>query len=323
MLEVFPGQEDGPIQGPLSRAILNTNPKYIALSYTWGDAKERCLISIDDRQLSVTASLYSAIRRIRCIGDRLPLWVDAICINEEDIQERELQVGMMGQIYKQAQVVLADIGEETNDSELGLNHGMKVHGALARLGNSARIKSVDEYESHGLPPLGDVGWAAWSRLLTRPWFTRLWIIQEYALPSNVIMLCGKRLLASDVIATTVNMMHKYGVAEYNRPIVDYPLRLQATKGSQKISTLSVIRQAVLDGRDLDFLYLLKFVRGCNVPDPKDIVYGLLGLASDSDVLQIKIDYSENFSAERLYQEVTKKSCDYTIESISYMKLKVL
>ena len=183
---------------------------------------------------------------------------------------------------------------------------MKVHGALARLGNSARIKSADEYESHGLPPLGDVGWAAWSRLLTRPWFTRLWIIQEYALPSNVIMVCGKRLLASDVIPTTVNMMHKYGVAEYNRPIVDYPLRLQATKGSQKISTLPVIRQAVLDGRDLDFLYLLKFVRGCNVTDPKDIVYGLLGLASDSDVLQIKIDYSENFSAERLYQEVTKK-----------------
>ena len=306
LLEVFPGQEDEPIQCSVSRAILNTSTKYIALSYTWGDAKDRRLMSIDGRQLSVTANLYSAICRIRCLGGRRPLWVDAICINQEDIQEREFQVGMMDQIYKQAQVVLVDLGEETNDSELGLNHGIKVYRALARLGNSARITSVDEYESHGLPPLGDVGWAAWSRLLTRPWFTRIWIIQEYALPSNVVMLCGKRRIASDVIPRTVNMMHKYGVAEHDRPIVDFPLRSQAGIGAQKLSTLSEIRQAVLDGKDLDFLYLLKLVRGCNVTDPKDIVYGLLGLASDSDVLQIKIDYSENFSAERLYQEVTKK-----------------
>ena len=306
LLEVFPAQEDEPIRCSLSRAILNTSPKYIALSYTWGDAKDRRLISIDDHQLSVSASLYSAIRRIRCIGDHRPLWADAICINQGDIHEREFQVGMMGQVYRQAQLVIADIGEETNDSELGLNHGMRIYEALTRLDKSVRIISCDEYDSHGLPPLGDVGWAAWSRLLTRPWFTRLWIIQEFALASNVVMMCGQRLIAGDAIPKTVLMMHKYGVAEYDRPIVDYPLKVQAAIGSQKLPILSLIRHAVLYGRDLDLLQLLNFVRGCNVTDPKDIIYGLLGLASDSDVLQIKTDYSENFSAKRLYQEVTQK-----------------
>ena len=306
LLEVLPGKEEEPIQCSLTRAVLNTNSKYVALSYAWGDAKDCRLISINNHELSVTTNLYSAIRRIRSIGDRRRLWTDAICINQEDRQEKEFQVSMMGQIYKQAQVVIADIGEETNDSELGFNHGMSIRRALAKLDNSARFTSVDDYESHGLPPLGDIGWTAWSRLLTRPWFSRLWIIQEYALPSNVVMLFGKRHFASDVIPTTVNMMHKYGVAEYDRPIVDLPLRQQAVLGSQKISTLSVVRQAVLDRDHLDLLDLLKLVRGCNVTDPKDIVYGLLGLASDFDVLQIKIDYSENFSAQMLYQEVTKK-----------------
>lgn len=78
LLEIFPGQENEPIQCSLERAISNTNPDHIALSYTWGDVKDRRLISIDDYQLSVTANLYSAIYRIRCIGDRRPLWASIL-----------------------------------------------------------------------------------------------------------------------------------------------------------------------------------------------------------------------------------------------------
>ena len=244
---------------------------------------------------------------MRCCGDPRPLWADAICINQDSIQEKQHQVGIMGQIYKQAQVVVADIGEESQDSDLGYDHGLKIYKILTTIDPSIRIASVYDYDRHELPPIDDDGWAAWSRLITRPWFTRLWIIQEFALPKDAVMLCGKRPFSYDNIPTTVNLMHKHGLAEYDRPFGDgYALRKRAIKSSQKISTLAVARLAVRDGDKIDLLRLLRLVRGCDVTDSRDIVYGLLGIATDAADLNIDIDYSEGYSAPMLYKAVTKK-----------------
>lgn len=305
LLVVYPGREEDCIVCSLRRTTLNAGLRYIALSYTWGNSKDRRQITVDGHRLSVTANLHSALRRMRWCGDPRPLWTDAICINQEDVQERESQVGIMGQIYKQAECVIADIGEDSPDSELGYDHGRKVYEALTKMDTSTRITSFDDYESYGLPPLSDVGWNAWSRLLTRPWFSRLWIIQEYALPSDVVMLCGKRPFSYNNIPRTVTLMHKFGVAEYDRPIVDLDLKIRATKSSQRILALSVLRRAIADGDRLELLWLLRFVRGVNVTDQKDIVYGLLGLATDAGALQIRVDYSGQFSAYMLYRETTR------------------
>jgi Heterokaryon incompatibility protein (HET) len=100
----------------------NTNVllrKYHALSYVWGDPKHLRLIFVNSQPFWVTYNLYSALRRLRAIGyETLLLWVDAICIDQTNISEREAQVPLMSRIYRQARAMLADLGEQSEGKEL-------------------------------------------------------------------------------------------------------------------------------------------------------------------------------------------------------------
>ena len=83
--------------------------------------------------------------------------MDAICIDQENLQERESQVRMMSQIYRQAEIVLADIGDVSLDSEGGLNHSMEALVALMKMEWPTRIELVHNYTIHRLLLINDDG----------------------------------------------------------------------------------------------------------------------------------------------------------------------
>lgn len=100
-------------------------PSYQALSYTWGDSAARARITLDGKRFFVTPNLESALRILRCkrgivIPTQLPLWIDAICINQEDAEERDEQVRRMKSIYRDAESVVIWLGdyEEPGDKKL-------------------------------------------------------------------------------------------------------------------------------------------------------------------------------------------------------------
>ena len=95
---------------------MNTTPSFEALSYVWGDPEERAVFQCDGKHFSSTASLHRALVRIRPSDKPRAVWADAVCINQEDLDERAHQVTLMDRIYTQAQQVIVWLGNENEQS---------------------------------------------------------------------------------------------------------------------------------------------------------------------------------------------------------------
>lgn len=115
----FHKSDDGGICCSLTKYYLASAPGYLALSYVWGDPDVTKNITVDGMTFAATTNLFAALE-ILAIGSEDEedhnYWIDAICINQMDIQERSDQVQMMGDIYKNAKAVVAWIGPEGNGS---------------------------------------------------------------------------------------------------------------------------------------------------------------------------------------------------------------
>jgi hypothetical protein len=89
----------------LTKVALYNAPPFVALSYCWGDLKNKTRIIVNDLEVLVTVNLYAALRRLRAEGMGF-VWVDFLCINQRDSEERSIQIGRMGMMYKQAKQVV-------------------------------------------------------------------------------------------------------------------------------------------------------------------------------------------------------------------------
>lgn len=90
--------------------------KYDALSYVWGDPKKTRPICVDGYDFNVTENLHAALHRLRCRYERF-VWIDAICVNQQDQKERGHQVRSMAKIYGKAHRVIVWLGEAAENSE--------------------------------------------------------------------------------------------------------------------------------------------------------------------------------------------------------------
>jgi hypothetical protein len=153
---------------------------YEALSYTWGDASKLKPIIIGAfHEFHVTSNCYDALRRFRDHDGKRLIWIDAICINQEDDAERTQQVGVMGEIYRCASQVLVYLGEADENSKRVFNH-------VAHLQSSEEDTDLGENL-----PMDSSLVEATRAVLQRPWFNRVWVLQEvYQDPSNVTVVCG-------------------------------------------------------------------------------------------------------------------------------------
>ncbi|ENH68076.1 Heterokaryon incompatibility protein 6, OR allele [Fusarium oxysporum f. sp. cubense race 1] len=194
-------------------------PLYHALSYTWGNPKEaltgssdeysvqhRHVIAVNGRLFYVGKNLYEALYRIQerivapnNIDDRFgqPLWIDAICINQDDIPERNNQVVMMSQIYGSAHCVLAWLGEEDDTTQVACNFlsselasPESYTKSFRRWSAYHRGESLDLDEKSDDIVMSVRELLAIKSLLTRTWFSRTWVIQEVSLAKQIDMMCG-------------------------------------------------------------------------------------------------------------------------------------
>ena len=174
------GPCDSPIHGYLQHVSLDTKPLYTALSYTWGDLDRTKTILSENKTLPVTENLYEALKELRHElegkGENIStlFWTDAICIDQRNILEREQKVKLMEYIYKQASMVDIWLGEAAADSDLAMEFIIELLNALIPL-QHMNVGSIglDEYEKYALRHLDEKAWYALSRLLVRPWFSRV------------------------------------------------------------------------------------------------------------------------------------------------------
>lgn len=121
LLNLEPGGFDDPVRTTLSFGNTSNRDEYDAISYTWGGEDNNMFrtarILVNSREFAVTPNCETALRRVRLRWSRRTVWMDAICINQDDMNERGHQVHLMPQIYSRARRVLIYIGEALPEDE--------------------------------------------------------------------------------------------------------------------------------------------------------------------------------------------------------------
>ncbi|KAK3984981.1 heterokaryon incompatibility protein-domain-containing protein [Cladorrhinum sp. PSN332] len=194
---------------------LNSAPEYHALSYAWetpGLISQRNSIALGGRTKEITLSLLVALTRMWEWRSDLCIWADGLCINQDDIAERNAQVGLMGTIYSRATLVLAYLGEPmlaAREDDILLDHTpfalmqmvLRVWEKTPGHG-SAHLRPDSDWEMLNLPGQDGINdekvrlnvlgsWIALLALCCQPWFTRAWVIQEVALAKEVLVFYGR------------------------------------------------------------------------------------------------------------------------------------
>lgn len=167
------------LSGTLQVIDLNSKPQYDALSYYWGPpGGRRKLIHIDGEAVLISPSLYAFLRRYGTKSEQT-VWVDALCINQNDVEERNQQVSIMDSIYRGAAVVHVWLGKGDSDTDLALTCCQRWH-QTERLESEKPLKTADvERIASSL-----------LQIATRPYWRRVWIVQEVALARCPLLVCG-------------------------------------------------------------------------------------------------------------------------------------
>ncbi|PVH85219.1 HET-domain-containing protein, partial [Cadophora sp. DSE1049] len=174
LINVLPSKaadNDKNLECIFSVVSLADNPDFVALSYTWGDSAFTKTLVCGEGVLHITKNLHAALLQFRRPDRPLAIWADAVCINQSDDAEKSLQIPLMADIYGQATEVMIWLGEETEgttDVMLYLN----------------RIGQNPENDALWKDLIKDPNLDKTDLVWTRPWFSRVWIIQELALASR-------------------------------------------------------------------------------------------------------------------------------------------
>lgn len=261
--------------------------QYEALSYTWGDAGVSEHGHVEDYEdssgpsmtLELRANLAVALRHLRRPDAMRVLWIDAICINQEDIKERNQQVKRMTDIYKLAERVMIWLGEGSEDSERALST-LEHIGKQLDITKSGRIIAAHNatepylWRNDHLLSFDQPTWEALISIVERAWFYRVWCWQEVKLGSfSAWLQCGSNKISWHSFRLAILCIHNKDslpsirFREQCRHIVflDYDF-------GQSLSNILDISRS----------------KGCS--DPRDKIYGLLGITAKRFSSSILVDY---------------------------------
>jgi hypothetical protein len=275
--------EAGQVACDLLPTPLSEAPSYEALSYAWGSQARDTRVAVKSqpgRVLSVTPSLYAALKRFRQKDEQRVLWIDQLCIDQENVVEREDQVGRMYDIYRHATRVIVWLGEHEGDTDLL----MAMYQQLA-LSPVKPVRHADEMLDHmavrALVGLGVDGddrskdrLNLLERFLNRPWFRRAWVYQEVVVAPKIEMIWGDLSLPFDFIVALIRNI--YRITKSDRHEV-WRKRLKATAGFSPLRAINHHRLVLGERKELEFLTILWHARKhLEAKDERDFVYAFLG-----------------------------------------------
>lgn len=275
---------------------LSSAPNYVALSYTWGGEKKSQVLRTLDGVLPITGNLHAALRKIASSSKApLVIWADAICIDQSNNQEKVHQIQLMRQIYEKAEEVAAFLGESEEDSVVAKDLILKL-GQTKFDAEADRPAGFKDLERCGLPGLEDEAWAALHRFMRRPWFRRVWIVQECVVAKHVQMYCGDWTAPFDIFMILVvkSIELNLPILRVNHGNLDETGRYEASRGYSCLLALTRLRRKYQLGWQEDLLSLLKQCRATEATRARDNFFALLGLSKDSGDPRLIPDYDESF-----------------------------
>jgi Heterokaryon incompatibility protein (HET) len=318
LIEILsPGTETSPAECRLSIASLLGNISFAALSYAWGDSSVTENIALDGSTVPVTANLAAALRHVKQhwqqqYPDRDPnsfrLWVDAISINQKDIQERNQQVQLMGSIYSQAELVLSWLGSGHAEMCLALQTFDVIAQEVKGIGDGdLSFQWMEKYPllcvqdiDPGDDGLGNKAWMAMWHFFDLSYWYRVWIFQELVLARNLLLIYGSESLRYEDLEAVCAWSRRVQ-CEGPRQLYQLPRPRSMSDAAWKAATgpyldwyminkIALAKKKLYEpARRWNFLLICRSLRAT---DPKDHIYGLLGILEEGLEAKITPDYEK-------------------------------
>lgn len=290
LLKLLKRRPFGEIRCELVEVKLESAPVYEAISYTWGAAGETEMIYIGDLVFSVSTTVSEVLYHLSSYNTERNLWIDSICINQTDNEEKGSQVSMMKRIYRRSSKVIIWLEGVKNPRNVrvmlaGICHNMVLGSEESTVD---LVRKYSEEWAHA-------GWSDLLNLFNNPWFFRVWVIQEIASASNAEVLAS---------GTPMQWEHLFLFASelVNNPALNSILRCSSFPGVEQ-GALTGLKHANLmagfknqsiepdtegqSGPNLSVL--LDLCSGFRATDPRDKIFALLGLLSAKENI-IRPDY---------------------------------
>lgn len=284
---------------------LNTCPKFHAVSYCWGTDTETCGLAIaDGTYITISKTVLHMLQVLLGQQDEMTLWIDAVCINQADLTEKGKQVSLMGEVYSLATDVLVWLGDCTRKNEETVQNWMSEkyvqppdrYGALLSEQlecyrdprNQFRDRTADEEAVH--------------ILLNVPWFTRTWVVQEACLARSLRFRYGRLVFSWSFL---------YGIlySIMTNPSM-HPMRASRVRGSDRECAavnfgiaIETLRTRLAHGEPIDLVWLVKSHQTFEATNPRDKIYGSLGLERGPGKTAIVPNYRASVST--VFQEATE------------------
>ncbi|KAI5365632.1 hypothetical protein J4E82_011333 [Alternaria postmessia] len=322
ILKLLPGSFGDPLRCRSRIKRIESNPKYDALSYMWGDSSLTGSMFLDNKPFPVTRSLENALRHVRLRGSARYLWADAVCINQRDDEEKGNQIHLMKEVYSRASTVRVWI-----DVELSLEDPVVQKLFTLRLqDNDDQLGDDPEY------------WKVLLPLLQNDYWDRLWIQQELVFAPELVFYCrGVTIPGNCLMALQLQVFRKltggkgpfdnddpWGLFRPLESTIKAPSRNLAcwramTKSKVPVDPLTLKPDFTLlipkvkwklDPRKMSShlstnpIYLLGMLRqsqALKLTDPRDRVRAVLNLVIDYDDDGAEADYSQTVA--ELYHRV--------------------
>jgi hypothetical protein len=305
---------------------LATCPAYIALSYTWGDptvvtdptaliftTEPRCYpIYCEGLLLRGTRNLRTALRRLRQSRSALALtgcktaefvedawgevdlyWIDALCVDQDDLLERSKQVSLMAKIYGQARSCTVYLGEEDEYSRSAVDllqafcNDDTISQCLDR-GENGRAKDLSVCRMDSLTKEQKNGLSVF---LARRYFSRLWVLQEMILAREVVGLLGPIVFDFEIVLYfgalcslgawdyTIGGLDDFTIGKTHYSGQDQPFP-RPHQTAVSLGVLAKARLALRRKRPLGFLEVVPMALFCDTSDERDRIYGVLAVSAE-------------------------------------------
>ncbi|RMY71286.1 hypothetical protein D0863_05257 [Hortaea werneckii] len=318
LIYIEPGDFDDPIRCRMATRQASDRDEYMCLSYVWGNTSEAIMIHLNSCPKPVTRNLHSALQRLRSHGYLAALWIDALCINQDDKEEKSLQVARMAKTYAEARRVFVWLCdgplngpfEFLNDIVTAFFHDL--------LSNSHVHEAMKRSSSHGLDLARTYNLTVTllSELANSPWFQRTWTIQEIVLARQTIYGFGSQLLNEKLLSTALKRMswHLHTCCSGSFDLVDpafvdseIPQRFEALKAQLWRLDYIFMMQRSLKSLGMEARKAFQKPQGTpNHLHPRDRIYALTDIASQA-LVAFKTDYIA--PVEELYKAFTLRTIE--------------
>ncbi|KAI0188672.1 heterokaryon incompatibility protein-domain-containing protein [Xylaria flabelliformis] len=334
VLSIQPGLEESPIECQLEERDLESDVIEEALSYVWGEPTLDKAIKVDGKSFRVTANLSNILRSLRCQDVPRKIWIDAVCINQYDLDEKGHQVRLMRRIYSKAQRTTIWLGDQftkrkaSESSFFGSPTDRPIDDLIPML-NKFGGNYVDGYD---LPALYDAILqyqvdSAWDEkrfilsimflrcvniIRRHEWWKRVWTVQEAVLPPNepIIWFCGHTFSFSTMISAidAADALREIEGLQssvtpvitnlYNRFLVEQ-IGTSEARGDELL--LRILRHGKPSSQVL-LQWILSSVHAHRATDPRDKIFALESLLTKCGGRLINVNYHE--TTESLFRRIT-------------------